>query len=655
MSLRKKIRQFGKKERIIFLILTDILLINLSAFLALFLRFELNWSDTTGSEFFPLLLRLTLPNTLITLAIFAVMQLYMSLWDYAGTVEIERIVSASALSACVWALPLLFKNGFLPRSFPILYGVLLCLLTACSRFSYRLMRRARLARRHTAYARTMLIGAGQAGAAILREFAFSRFSRNKVVCLIDDDPQKQGQRLMGIRIVGGRKDIADAAEKYRVSEIVIAIPTLSAASKKELLHLCSLTGCKLKWIPGLYQIANEDIRIQQIRDVDIEDLLEREVVSIDMEGIAERIRGKTVLVTGAGGSIGSELCRQLAGYRPGKLVLLDIYENNVYAVQQELLSRFPSLELHVLIGSVRDENRLNAVMDQYPPDLVYHAAAHKHVPLMEDAPLEAIKNNVFGTLNTARAAAAHHAEHFVLISSDKAVNPTNVMGASKRICELIIQLMDEQSDTCFSAVRFGNVLGSNGSVIPLFKEQIRHGGPVTVTHPEINRFFMTIPEAVSLVLQSGAFARGGEIFILDMGKPVKIDDLARNMIRLSGFEPDVDIPIVYTGLRPGEKLYEELLLNEEGLTRTANDLIYVARKTEIDRRAFGSALQALHALPENQTDTLRSLIQQIVPTYSHVDTEESAVPSSDTAEPDAEPAETPLSDLPRHPAHGSCL
>ena len=461
----------------------------------------------------------------------------------------------------------------------------------------------------------MVIGAGEAGALVLREFRGSRFSRNKVVCVVDDDPLKKGRQLMGVPIVGGRDAIEAAVDKYGVTEIVLAIPTLSPRAKKEIWDICSRTGCKFKQMPGIYQLANGDVSIQAIRDIDIEDLLERDVVRIDMGGLSDLLRDQTVMVTGGGGSIGSELCRQVASYQPKELVIFDIYENNAYAIERELRSTYPELLLHVLIGSVRDAARVDRVMEQYRPTMVFHAAAHKHVPLMETSPMEAVKNNVFGTLNTAKAAAKFGVEHFVLISTDKAVNPTNVMGASKRICEMIVQFMAERSDTCFAAVRFGNVLGSNGSVIPLFREQIKKGGPVTVTDPNITRFFMTIPEAVSLVLQAGAFAKGGEIFVLDMGSPVKIDDLARNMIRLSGFEPDVDINVIYTGLRPGEKLYEELLMGEEGLERTSNDLIYIGHKIDFDSRLLFEELDAMRQLQEGQEELLRHHIKALVPTY----------------------------------------
>ena len=494
--------------------------------------------------------------------------------------------------------------------------MLLCVSTMVVRFSYRFIRRMRARVGTGGRERTMLIGAGQAGALMLREFKNSSFSRNQVVCIIDDDPSKKGRQLMGIKIIGGREMIQSAVEKYGVTEIILAIPTLTTKAKKEIWEICSRTSCKFKQLPGIYQLANGEVSIQAIRDIDIEDLLERDVVRVDMGGLSDLIRDKTVMVTGGGGSIGSELCRQLASYSPKELVIFDIYENNAYAIEQELKSTYPNLTTHVLIGSVRDEERIDSVIREYRPSMVYHAAAHKHVPLMERSPLEAVKNNVFGTYHTAKAAAKYGVEHFVLISTDKAVNPTNVMGASKRICEMIIQSLAGTSDTCFAAVRFGNVLGSNGSVIPLFREQIKKGGPVTVTHPEITRYFMTIPEAVSLVLQAGAFAKGGEIFVLDMGEPVKISDLAHNMIRLSGFEPNVDIQVIYTGLRPGEKLYEELLMSEEGLTKTANDLIYIGKKTDFDTAQFLSELSRLKELEEGQEAILRSRLRHIVPTYA---------------------------------------
>lgn len=601
--------------RIILLVAMDILVVNAAAFFALFIRYEFDFELMRISGFIPELLNWLWLNTLVTLAVFFGFRLYSSLWGFAGADELLHIFGATMLVGLMQLGLILLGVMELPRSFPVLFAMLLFMATTVLRFSYRFARRINMRLRQGEGQRTMLIGAGQAGALVLREFKNSRFSQNRVVCIIDDDPVKTGRQIMGVPIVGNRNVIEAAVDQYDVAEIILAIPSVSTQAKKEIWEICSRTGCKFKQMPGIYQLANGDVSIQAIRDIDIEDLLERDVVKVDMGGLSDLIQGKTVMVTGGGGSIGSELCRQLAIYEPGQIVIFDIYENNAYAIEQELRANYPELTIHVLIGSVRDEKRIHSVMQTYRPSIVYHAAAHKHVPLMERSPLEAMKNNVFGTLNTARAAVAAGVEHFVLISTDKAVNPTNVMGASKRICEMIIQSMAGESKTCFAAVRFGNVLGSNGSVIPLFREQIRKGGPVTVTHPEITRFFMTIPEAVSLVLQAGAYAKGGEIFVLDMGKPVKIDDLARNMIRLSGFEPDVDIAVVYTGLRPGEKLYEELLMGEEGLDKTANDLIYVGRKLDFNQDRFLSGLEQLAELEEGQESILRQQLRTLVPTY----------------------------------------
>ena len=600
-----------KLPRVILLVVLDILVCNAAAFSALFIRYEFSYADCLASGYLDTYIKWAIPTTLLVLALFAAFKLYMTLWSFAGADELARIFVSSMVMGIIQMMLILLKLADLPRSFPVLFAMLLFISTTIVRFSYRFMRRMRIRFSGTPQLHTMVIGAGEAGALVLREFKGSRFSRNKVVCLVDDDPLKKGRQLMGVPIVGGRDAIEAAVDKYGITEIVLAIPTLPPKTKKEIWDICSRTGCKFKQMPGIYQLANGDVSIQAIRDIDIEDLLERDVVKVDMGGLSDLIRNRTVMVTGGGG----ERCRQLAGYHPKELVIFDIYENNAYAIEQELRSNYPDLTLHVLIGSVRDEARINRVMEQYRPAMVYHAAAHKHVPLMETSPLEAVKNNVFGTLNTARAAAKYGVEHFVLISTDKAVNPTNVMGASKRICEMIVQSMAGVGNTCFAAVRFGNVLGSNGSVIPLFREQIKKGGPVTVTHPDITRFFMTIPEAVSLVLQAGAFAKGGEIFVLDMGSPVRIDDLARNMIRLSGFEPDVDIAVVYSGLRPGEKLYEELLMGEEGLARTSNDLIYIGHKIDFDNEWLYQELDTIKQLKESQDDTLRRHIKNLVPTY----------------------------------------
>ena len=461
----------------------------------------------------------------------------------------------------------------------------------------------------------MIVGAGEAGNTLLKELQNSKFVEQNVCCLVDDDPGKIGKYLRGVLVAGNRKDICRLAEEYHIDEIMIAIPSASHAEIQELLDICSQTSCKLKVLPGIYQLVNGEVSVSKLRNVEIEDLLGREPIDTQVESIMGYVSGKVVLVTGGGGSIGSELCRQIARHEPKQLVIFDIYENNAYDIQQELKRDYPELNLVVLIGSVRNTHRINGVFEKYHPQIVYHAAAHKHVPLMEDSPNEAIKNNVMGTYKTAQAADKYGVSRFVLISTDKAVNPTNIMGASKRLCEMVIQMMNNRSKTEFVAVRFGNVLGSNGSVIPLFKKQIEEGGPVTVTHPDIIRYFMTIPEAVSLVLQAGARAKGGEIFVLDMGKPVKILDLALNLIRLSGLKPYEDIDIVFTGLRPGEKLYEELLMDEEGLQSTDNELIHIGKPIDFDEELFTHQLEELDELSRMDSPKIKEKVMEVVPTY----------------------------------------
>ena len=461
----------------------------------------------------------------------------------------------------------------------------------------------------------MVIGAGEAANLIIKEIVNSNFSTMVIKCIIDDDKGKWGRFIQGIKVVGGRDKIVECADIYDVDEIIVAMPSASRAEIKNILEICKDTNCKLRSLPGMYQLVNGEVDVSKLRDVDVEDLLGRDPIKVDLDSILGYVKDKTVLVTGGGGSIGSELCRQIASHQPGRLIILDIYENNAYEIQQELLLKYPKLDMIVLIASVRNTNRINKIFEVYHPDIVYHAAAHKHVPLMETSPDEAIKNNVFGTWKTAQAAAMNNVKKFVMISTDKAVNPTNVMGASKRICEMIIQTFNKYYETEFVAVRFGNVLGSNGSVIPLFRKQIEAGGPVTVTHPDIIRYFMTIPEAVSLVLQAGAYAKGGEIFILDMGEPVRILDLAKNLIRLSGYKIDDDIRIEFTGLRPGEKLYEELLMDEEGMRETENRLIHIGRPIEFDERKFFVQLKTLKDAVEAERDDVRELIKEIVPTY----------------------------------------
>ena len=457
--------------------------------------------------------------------------------------------------------------------------------------------------------------AGEAGYTLLKELQNSRFVEQNVCCLVDDDPGKRGKYLRGVQVAGNRQDICRLAEEYDIDEIMIAMPSATHGMIQEILDICSQTSCKLKVLPGIYQLVNGEVSVSKLRNVEIEDLLGREPVDTQIDSIMDYVSGKTVLVTGGGGSIGSELCRQIARHEPKRLVIFDIYENNAYEIQQELKRDYPQLDLVVLIGSVRNTHRIHNIFERYRPDIVYHAAAHKHVPLMEDSPNEAIKNNVLGTYKTAQAADRFHVSRFVLISTDKAVNPTNIMGASKRLCEMVIQMMNHQSETEFVAVRFGNVLGSNGSVIPLFKKQIEEGGPVTVTHPDIIRYFMTIPEAVSLVLQAGAQAKGGEIFVLDMGKPVKILDLALNLIRLSGYKPYEDIDIQFTGLRPGEKLYEELLMSEEGLQSTENELIHIGKPIEFDEDQFRHQLEELDEWSRQDRPDIKEKVMDIVPTY----------------------------------------
>ena len=604
-----------KALRVACLVLADLILINLSAFLALYIRFEFDFRQLYATTFLRDMLIYAGINSACTILIFHILKLYNSLWEFASVSELVRITLGCFFSAVFYMVGMFMLHLTVPRSFPAIYMLILCLLCGALRLSYRCVRRTRAGLHSEGEKRTMLIGGGQAGAIALREFQTSPRSENKVMCIIDDSPNKVGSYLRGVKIVGGRSSIPAMAEKYDVDEIVLAIPSASRHEKLQILSYCHNTSCTLRTLPGICQLANGEVRIEQIREVDIEDLLGRETVKIDLDEVAAYITGKTVLVTGGGGSIGSELCRQAAAQRPKRLIIFDIYENNAYDIQMELRRTHPELDLVVLIGSVRDRERVMQVFDRYRPDLVCHAAAHKHVPLMETSPFEAIKNNVFGTYNVAQAADRFGTQRFILISTDKAVNPTNVMGASKRLCEMIVQMMNDRSATEYVAVRFGNVLGSAGSVIPLFRKQIRSGGPVTVTDKRVIRYFMTIPEAVQLIFQAGAYARGGEIFVLDMGEPVRIDDLARNMIRLSGFEPDVDIPIVYTGLRPGEKLYEELLLSGEGMQKTKNDLIYIGHEIAFDPAAFEENLMLLRAIPESDEPALRAKLRELVPTF----------------------------------------
>ena len=601
------------------LLLFDAILLVLCAMLALAMRFEF---DLFSQDFLLYgrnvlqLLPLTLP---LSLLIFCLLGLYTSIWSFAGEREFVRVVFSCLLVSVTWGAAQWLFHQYVPVSFSFFLFFLLLFSVAGLRLSYRILRRIREQRntRHVTKRRTMVIGAGAAGAVVVRELQQSAHSVNRVVCVMDDDVSKLGRTMHGVKVVGTLADIEEAAKKYDVEDIILAIPSMPLQKQRELLNRCKETGCQLKTLPALYQLVNGEVSIQKIRQVEIEDLLAREAIEVNMDEIMGYVSGKTVLVTGGGGSIGSELCRQLAARDPKKLIIFDIYENNAYAIQQELLREYPQLDLLVLIGSVRDRARVELVFETYHPQIVYHAAAHKHVPLMETSPNESIKNNVFGTRNVAAAADAYGAESFILISTDKAVNPTNIMGASKRICEMVVCNYAAKSKTKFACVRFGNVLGSNGSVIPLFRKQIEMGGPVTVTHKDIIRYFMTIPEAVSLVLQAGSYAKKGEIFVLDMGEPVRIDDLARNMIRLSGFKPDVDIMVEYTGLRPGEKLYEELLLSEEGLEKTPNNLIFIGHPEAIDSKAFEEKLEALRLAAESNSADIRRCVKELVATYNY--------------------------------------
>lgn len=612
-----------RKDRIqllvrrIFLVITDIILINGSVFLSLIMRFEINIASVP-EEYIQKYIVNVIPFTIVTLIIFWCFRMYHSLWQYASIAELYKIVEACVVAELAHLCVTSFMGWMLPRSCYFTSGVFLIVAMSASRFMYRLLRQLINEYRHTSeQLKIMIIGAGEATSVLMREISNSRYLDNsKVVCIIDDDLGKVGKYIRGVKIVGTRDHIKEYARYYDIDEIIFAIPSASTKDKREILNICKETSCNLKILPGVYQMVDGEINIKDLRNVDVLDLLGRDPVKVDIESIMGYVKDKTVLVTGGGGSIGSELCRQLVSHKPKCLVIFDIYENNAYDIQQELKIKYPDANVVTLIGSIRNTSRLKSVFEQYKPDIVYHAAAHKHVPLMEVSPNEAIKNNVVGTWNVAKMADKYGVKKFVMISTDKAVNPTNVMGATKRICEMIIQSFNEKSKTDFVAVRFGNVLGSNGSVIPLFKRQIEAGGPVTVTHPDIIRYFMTIPEAVSLVLQAGAYAKGGEIFILDMGEPVKIDDLAKNLIRLSGYKLGVDMEIKYTGLRPGEKLYEELLMNEEGMQDTDNKLIHIGRPIEFDKEHFYEKLEELKemAYAEDSAD-IRKKIMEVVDTY----------------------------------------
>ena len=635
----------------VLLIAYDVIAINMAYFLALWFRFDCIFSKIP-QNYYDSYLKFAPIYSIFCVVIFWILRLYQSVWRFASYSEMVRIIAATVITSTIHIVGITALFGRMPISYYLVGMGIQFLLVLGVRFSYRfiLLERSRKKGEETYASRVMLIGAGAAGQMILRDSMKAKETNVKICCIIDDNSNKWNRYIEGVPVVGGRDEILLNVEKYHIDKIFLAIPSASAEEKRDILNICKETGCELKNLPGLYQFVTGEVSIKAMKDVAVEDLLGRDTIEVNMEEIFQYIRGKTILITGGGGSIGSELCRQIAGHEPRQLIIFDIYENNAYDIEQELKEKYPDLNLKVLIGSVRDSRRIQQVFETYHPEIVYHAAAHKHVPLMEVSPCEAIKNNVIGTYKTAYAAMLNGCQRFVLISTDKAVNPTNIMGASKRLCEMIIQSFDKAVKegtihrlpdlfthkeenlvkirtlriqagketsirTEFVAVRFGNVLGSNGSVIPLFKKQIQKGGPITVTHPDIIRYFMTIPEAVSLVLQAGTYAKGGEIFVLDMGVPVKIDTLARNLIKLSGYKPDVDIKVAYTGLRPGEKLYEEKLMAEEGMKKTRNELIHIGSPIPFDYESFLLQLNNLMEAAYENREEICKMVEQMVSTY----------------------------------------
>jgi FlaA1/EpsC-like NDP-sugar epimerase len=605
----------SKKIRIISLAIIDAVLLNLSVFVALLIKYD----TAIPERYIGYLAGYALSATLLQLAIFSLYGLYRSLWEYASLEEMVQIIFATLTASAVGVIVGFVAGREFPVSIYIVGWMFLCMMVSSTRLSYRVIRRVRTERmrRRCKPSRAMIIGAGSAGSMLIRELKNHTDMNIVPVVAVDDDKKKHSTKINGVPIVSGRERIKELASQYKTDEIIVAIPSALRKEIAELLRISKETKCKLKTLPNMIEIMDGEVSVKQLRDVSIEDLLGREEVKLNVEEISGYLKDEVVMVTGGGGSIGSELCRQIAKFSPKKLIIFDIYENNAYDLQNELMFMHKdALELEVVIGSCRDRERLREVFERYRPGVVFHAAAHKHVPLMEGNPSEAIKNNVFGTLNTCRRAVDFGAKKFILVSTDKAVNPTNIMGASKRLAEIIVQSMNRMGDTKFAAVRFGNVLGSNGSVIPLFKKQILQGGPVTVTHPDVIRYFMTIPEAAQLVIQAGALARGGEVFVLDMGDPVRIDDLARDMIRLSGLEPDVDIEIEHTGLRPGEKLYEELLLAEEGLEKTAHEKIFIGKQQDMSFQEVIICIKALENSMESD-EMLRETMAKLVPTYNY--------------------------------------
>ena len=606
------IRRFG-------LVVIDILSVALATYLGLIARFDFDPSFVQGSVYGQTAWNYLPYSIVITILLFWVFHLYQSLWQYAGTPEIINIFLSCVFSAISQMIIVhMFLKWPYPRSCYVFFGGFLLACVVASRFFYRAF--STFVEKRTDMAKAvnvMVIGAGESANLLIREMKSSSYIQKNALCVIDDFNTRVGSYIHGVKVVGGRDDILENVARYDIDEIIIAMPSAPKSQIREILDICKQTKCELKTLPRMYQLVNGDVNVSQLRKVDVIDLLGREQIQVDLDSIMGYVMNKVILVTGGGGSIGSELCRQIAEKNPKQLIIFDIYENSAYDIQQELIKKYPDLDLKVLIGSVRNTNRVNQIFEKYHPDIVYHAAAHKHVPLMEESPNEAIKNNVLGTWKVADAADKYGTGKFVMISTDKAVNPTNIMGATKRICEMIVQAYNSKSKTEFVAVRFGNVLGSNGSVIPLFKKQIAAGGPVTVTHPDIIRYFMTIPEAVSLVLQAGAYAKGGEIFVLDMGEPVKILDLAKNLIRLSGYIPGEDIKIEFTGLRPGEKLYEEMLMAEEGLKQTKNKLIHIGEPIEFDEEEFFKELEelAVESKDELSNEEIKEWVKKLVPTY----------------------------------------
>lgn len=614
-----KLKSYVNRKRLaIELVLFDIIAIQLAAFLAILTRFEFR-IHTIEPLFIDTLVHYAVLNTFCSICIFAAYRMYSTLWSFASIMDFFNVVKAVLISSVFQFIGIHMLAWPIPRSFIVLYIGWLGIAAVFPRMMIRILRGGRripLQAIGKQAIPVMLIGAGEAGSIILQEFKNSKFVEKEIVCVIDDDPKKWGTFIHGVPVVGGRRKITQSVVRFGIQEIVLAIPTLKPHERKNIINICQQTGCKMSTLPGIYQLINCDVKVSMLRDVQIEDLLGREAVRTDLESIMSYVKDQKVMVTGGGGSIGSELCRQIADDQPKQLIIIDNYENAAYELQMELGRKHPELDVIVLIVSVQNRRKIREIFEQYKPDLVFHAAAHKHVPLMEYSPCEAIKNNVFGTMNVASEANRSGVKRMVLIFTDKAVRPTNIMGASKRICEMVIQTYNQRSKTEYVAVRFGNVLGSNGSVVPLFKQQIREGGPVTVTHPDIIRYFMTIPEAVSLVLQAGAYAQGGEIFILDMGEPVKILDLAENMIRLSGLVPGEDIEIKFTGLRPGEKLYEELLIDDDNKKETANKRIFIGQPIKIDEAEFDEKMKELEKATFSEDENIRQVVKKLVPEYT---------------------------------------